>query len=228
MIYGKKNFLPPMPLEMGFGVMFRLDDGSVSRHAGERKDKSSSCDETESVLSEAASRYGIEFEGLGLREVDTDDEEEEGEEGGKCESDGEEDEEDEEEKEKGVAAISISARQLHSIPESNDDVDEEEEAEDDKEITEKSGTMGSDAGAKTAKKTGENVNNDEDATNEGKGAGRLTAKERRLLKKIKAKGGDSAPPSDTPKVQTSSGKSKSSSAEEAGEEGGEEGDEEGD
>ena len=38
MIYGKKNFLPPMPLEMGFGVMFRLDDGSVARHAGERKD----------------------------------------------------------------------------------------------------------------------------------------------------------------------------------------------
>jgi hypothetical protein len=31
---------------MGFGVMFRLDDGSVLRHAGERKDKSSMCDET--------------------------------------------------------------------------------------------------------------------------------------------------------------------------------------
>jgi predicted ribosome quality control (RQC) complex YloA/Tae2 family protein len=46
MIYGKKHFLPPMPLEMGFGVMFRLDDGSVLRHAGERKDKSSMCDET--------------------------------------------------------------------------------------------------------------------------------------------------------------------------------------
>jgi len=23
MIYGKKNYLPPMPLEMGFGVLFR-------------------------------------------------------------------------------------------------------------------------------------------------------------------------------------------------------------
>ena len=69
MIYGKKNFLPPMPLEMGFGVMFRLDDGSVTRHSGERKDRSSMCDETESVLSEAASRYGIEFEGLDRKSV---------------------------------------------------------------------------------------------------------------------------------------------------------------
>ena len=91
MIYGKKNFLPPMPLEMGFGVMFRLDDGSVTRHAGERKDKSSSSDETESVLSEAASRYGTEFDGLGLREVSTDDEEEEEQDGDGDESGEEED-----------------------------------------------------------------------------------------------------------------------------------------
>lgn len=26
MIYGKKNFLPPQSLEMGFGIVFRLDD----------------------------------------------------------------------------------------------------------------------------------------------------------------------------------------------------------
>jgi hypothetical protein len=39
MIYGKKNFLPPMALEMGFGVMFRLEDGCVGRHAGDRKDR---------------------------------------------------------------------------------------------------------------------------------------------------------------------------------------------
>ena len=40
MIYGKKNYLPPTSLEMGFGVLFRLDDGSVSRHLTERVDKS--------------------------------------------------------------------------------------------------------------------------------------------------------------------------------------------
>lgn len=32
MIYGKKNYLSPSSLEMGFGVMFRLDDASVAKH----------------------------------------------------------------------------------------------------------------------------------------------------------------------------------------------------
>jgi len=45
MIYGKKNFLPPTSLEMGFGILFRLDDGSVSRHLSERVDKTLSVDE---------------------------------------------------------------------------------------------------------------------------------------------------------------------------------------
>eukprot|EP00607_Mallomonas_marina_P003575 CAMPEP_0182438804 /NCGR_PEP_ID=MMETSP1167-20130531/86030_1 /TAXON_ID=2988 /ORGANISM="Mallomonas Sp, Strain CCMP3275" /LENGTH=177 /DNA_ID=CAMNT_0024632323 /DNA_START=537 /DNA_END=1067 /DNA_ORIENTATION=- len=39
MIYGKKNYLAPTALEMGFGILFRLDDGSVTRHKGERVDK---------------------------------------------------------------------------------------------------------------------------------------------------------------------------------------------
>lgn len=39
MIYGRKNFLPPQSLEMGFGIMFRVDDGSVFRHTADRKDK---------------------------------------------------------------------------------------------------------------------------------------------------------------------------------------------
>ena len=39
MIRGKKNFLPPVSLEMGLGVVFRLgDDASVARHANERRD----------------------------------------------------------------------------------------------------------------------------------------------------------------------------------------------
>merc|ERR1712137_114451 len=39
MIRGKKNFLPPAMLAMGFGVLFRLDESCVSRHAGERGGK---------------------------------------------------------------------------------------------------------------------------------------------------------------------------------------------
>jgi len=39
MIYGKKNFINPFKLEMGFGLLFRLDDESAARHKGERKIK---------------------------------------------------------------------------------------------------------------------------------------------------------------------------------------------
>jgi hypothetical protein len=39
MIRGKKNFLPPCPLEMGFGILFRLEDDSIHRHLGERQDR---------------------------------------------------------------------------------------------------------------------------------------------------------------------------------------------
>lgn len=37
MIRGKKNYLPTCQLQMGFGVMFQLDEESLERHAGERK-----------------------------------------------------------------------------------------------------------------------------------------------------------------------------------------------
>ena len=36
-VRGKKNFLPPHPLVMGFGFLFRLDEDSVKNHIGERK-----------------------------------------------------------------------------------------------------------------------------------------------------------------------------------------------
>jgi len=39
MIRGKKNFMPPSDLIMGFGFMFKLEESSVERHAGERKVK---------------------------------------------------------------------------------------------------------------------------------------------------------------------------------------------
>ncbi|KAI7980477.1 Nuclear export mediator factor Nemf [Camellia lanceoleosa] len=37
MIRGKKNFLPPQPLIMGFGILFRLDDSSLGSHLNERR-----------------------------------------------------------------------------------------------------------------------------------------------------------------------------------------------
>merc|ERR1719225_2441553 len=39
MIRGKKNFLPPATLIMGFGFLFKLEESSVERHKGERKVK---------------------------------------------------------------------------------------------------------------------------------------------------------------------------------------------
>lgn len=36
MIRGKKNFLPPQGLVMGFGFMFKLEESCIGRHAGER------------------------------------------------------------------------------------------------------------------------------------------------------------------------------------------------
>ncbi|XP_022605791.1 nuclear export mediator factor NEMF [Seriola dumerili] len=39
MIRGKKNFLPPSYLIMGFGFLFKVDEQSVFRHKGERKVK---------------------------------------------------------------------------------------------------------------------------------------------------------------------------------------------
>ncbi|KAJ4967979.1 hypothetical protein NE237_014680 [Protea cynaroides] len=39
MIRGKKNFLPPHPLIMGFSVLFRLDESSLGSHLNERRVK---------------------------------------------------------------------------------------------------------------------------------------------------------------------------------------------
>ena len=39
MIRGKKNYLPPSYLVMGFGVMFKVDESCVKNHANERKPK---------------------------------------------------------------------------------------------------------------------------------------------------------------------------------------------
>jgi hypothetical protein len=66
MIHGKKNFLPPMALEMGFGLMFRLDDASVPRHVKDWKDRSYLSDERSmSVFTEQLDRYSVNFDELG-------------------------------------------------------------------------------------------------------------------------------------------------------------------
>lgn len=36
MVRGKKNFLPPTSLVYGFGFLFKLEDGCIESHKGER------------------------------------------------------------------------------------------------------------------------------------------------------------------------------------------------
>lgn len=184
-----------MPLEMGFGVMFRLDDGSVTRHAGERKDKSSSSDETESVLSEAASRYGIDFDGLGLREVDTDDEEEQDEDEDGDRDDSGEEENGGDEGKTEAPAVSIAAFQLSSIPEAGSDNESNAADEDDGDHDKDDGVVS------TASLESEDAGASAEEINKGC-AGRLTAKERRLLKKAKKDSVIDVPVSDPVNVST--------------------------
>ncbi|XP_028293411.1 ribosome quality control complex subunit NEMF isoform X2 [Gouania willdenowi] len=53
MIRGKKNFLPPSYVIMGFGFLFKVDEQSVFRHRGERKVKTVE-EDMEEVTSRAA------------------------------------------------------------------------------------------------------------------------------------------------------------------------------
>ena len=55
MIYGKKNYIAPMPLEMGFGILFRLDDESIPRHLDDRRIRGVLGDDTESLVSSVQS-----------------------------------------------------------------------------------------------------------------------------------------------------------------------------
>jgi DNA-binding transcriptional MerR regulator len=84
----KKTLLPPMAMEMGFGILFAVDDESAARHASEHLDRAGAgaFDELGSVMSEAASKYGLEEHLEPVRpptpprEEDEDEEEEEQEE----------------------------------------------------------------------------------------------------------------------------------------------------
>ncbi|KAK7505562.1 hypothetical protein BaRGS_00003307 [Batillaria attramentaria] len=54
MIRGKKNYLPPSYLVYGFGFVFKLEDGSIERHLGERKVRTTD-DDTSSIADTIAS-----------------------------------------------------------------------------------------------------------------------------------------------------------------------------
>ncbi|XP_064403966.1 ribosome quality control complex subunit NEMF-like isoform X2 [Halichondria panicea] len=61
MIRGKKNFLPPCQLVLGFGFLFRVDDSCIANHLHERRVKA---EDELSMLSEAVSEVSVEEEEL--------------------------------------------------------------------------------------------------------------------------------------------------------------------
>ena len=58
MIRGKKNFLSPVPLEMGLAVLFKVDDSCVGHHADERRDRTQG-EEAEEDKAEQEEKRGI-------------------------------------------------------------------------------------------------------------------------------------------------------------------------
>eukprot|EP00160_Parvularia_atlantis_P014103 Unigene330_Nuclearia_a/m.1124 Unigene330_Nuclearia_a/g.1124 ORF Unigene330_Nuclearia_a/g.1124 Unigene330_Nuclearia_a/m.1124 type:complete len:726 (-) Unigene330_Nuclearia_a:1010-3187(-) len=57
MIRGKKNFLPPVQLVLGFGLLFKVDEASVANHLNERRPRG---EVTESEQDAASSKYDVE------------------------------------------------------------------------------------------------------------------------------------------------------------------------
>lgn len=60
MIRGKKNFLPPSHLILGLSFLFRLEDGHIDKHKGERKVVAN--DDTASIADSEQSRDEVEVE----------------------------------------------------------------------------------------------------------------------------------------------------------------------
>ncbi|XP_075138701.1 ribosome quality control complex subunit NEMF isoform X2 [Leptodactylus fuscus] len=87
MIRGKKNFLPPSYLMMGFGFLFKVDEPCVWRHKGERKVKVQD-EDLESVTSSNTELAAEESEPLEAPEEDSDGSSEDEEEDKPCNKDG--------------------------------------------------------------------------------------------------------------------------------------------
>ena len=120
MIRGKKNFLPPATLIMGFGFLFKLEDSSIERHRGERKVRGL---EEESVASDVQSVTEEEVE-INIEEGESEEESEKAEEE-KLESI-------EEEKEASVIAEKEESGEVDDQDLSQDD-DQEHGQDDDQE-----------------------------------------------------------------------------------------------
>ncbi|XP_067310891.1 ribosome quality control complex subunit NEMF-like isoform X2 [Pseudorasbora parva] len=125
MIRGKKNFLPPSYLIMGFGFLFKVDDQSIFRHRGERKMKS--LDEEEEDV--ASSTADLLEEGDELLGDDSGSEEEEEESSQMKSAEIREEEEEEESSQMKSAEIREEEEEEESSQIKSAEIREEEEEE---------------------------------------------------------------------------------------------------
>ncbi|KAL3102029.1 hypothetical protein niasHS_003438 [Heterodera schachtii] len=144
MIRGKRNFLPPCQLQLGFGLMFKLDDESAARHQQRRK-------EAENEFGSRDGDSSIRDELRGEDEVEKGEEEEMSsrrENGSEQESNEEEEGQNEEEDfpdvQVRVAAASQDASETSGIDSKRQNVGENEEEIDDEEEEEGVGETGED------------------------------------------------------------------------------------
>merc|ERR1719270_2816524 len=118
MIRGKKNFLPPATLIMGFGFLFKLEESSIERHKGERKIRGI---EEETLKAEVESvTESLEDVEINIEEGESDEEEKDEEEGSKEKLDPVKEEED-------CEGGSVSENFEDSIPNEEDNEDVEKE-----------------------------------------------------------------------------------------------------
>jgi len=208
MIRGKKNFLPPAPLIMGFGFLFRLDESSpsVTTAAAARQERSQKEQTVPEAIKQGPTGSGRQHEeeeekdvellswkttnlalASQLPEEEEEEEEEIGEAGARSE-DGSDEGEDEDDNGDGEGRREPSNEDLEESGGVGDgkgedeEAEEEEEEEDEDEDEEEEGEEGE----------GEEVPKDEggsaaapgsaDAAEYGGKVGRITAKQRRLIK----------------------------------------------
>jgi len=203
MIRGKKHFLAPHALEMGLGVVFKVDEDSLARHAGERRERVEGEDGELMLGGEGegggpaggegeeerrrlqAQRHKRTKAALVQQPVEEEEEEVEAEEE-------EEEEEEEEDDEEGwaVAETPAAPEPQEAVVEDEGEVDEEAEEEDDEgndndeeEVGHRAAPASTSAASRADNEDGGKKGKDKDAGAGASGGGRLSAKERRLMKK---------------------------------------------
>jgi hypothetical protein len=193
MVRGKKNFLAPQPLEMGLGLLFKLDEGSVGRHTKERRERGEVGGEEEGGEGEEERRRQVQrleksIAALSVQpfvrmeeENDEGEKKEEGEEGKEEEKEEKDDEndddeeEEEEDEEEGWAVAgtgSEEAREVGQTGEGKGALIEGGDEEADEGGEDGAGLAACGEGGGERGKGGQKGN-----------GGRLSAKERRLLRK---------------------------------------------